>query len=56
MKKEIIGYKCKNCGKDKGLHKSNTLECPLPGKSSFKSFSTDKYTENFNKPIYGFNL
>lgn len=56
MMKTIIGYLCKNCGKEKGLHKAGTFECPLPGRSSFKSFSTEKFEEDKTKPVMGFNL
>lgn len=54
--KEIIGYKCKKCGKEKLYHKANTFECPSPGRGSFKGFSTEKYEEDTKKPVYGFKL
>lgn len=56
MKKEVIGYKCKKCGKEKGIHKADTFECPLPGRSSFKSFSTEQYEEDKTKPVMGLRL
>lgn len=54
--KEIIGYKCKKCGKEKGHHKAGTFECPSPGRGSFKSFSTEKYEEDPKKPVMGVKL
>lgn len=54
--KDIIGYKCKHCGKERGVHKAKTFECPFPGRSSFKSFSTTVYEEDKTKPITGFTL
>lgn len=55
--KELIGYQCKNCGKEKAFHKAQTFECPNPGRGSFKSFSTEtKFEDDENKPVYGFKL
>lgn len=35
---------CKHCGKLKGYHQAHTLNCPLPGRGSFKSFhATQKF-------------
>lgn len=30
--------KCKHCGKEKGRHQAHTLNCPMPGRGSFKPF------------------
>jgi len=58
QEKEIIGYLCSECGKDKGRHKAKTLHCPLPSPSrNFVNFSqTKQYTPDFESPVYGFTL
>jgi uncharacterized OB-fold protein len=56
MNKEIIGYKCKKCGKLKYVHKATTFECPAPGRGNFKGFSTEQYEEDKSKPVMGYNL
>lgn len=57
MKFEIVGYLCKNCGKDIGTHKAGTLNCRVKGRNSFRGFEPDKvYEENLKKPVYGFKL
>lgn len=55
--KDIVGYYCMNCGKHKGVHKADTLNCPNKGRGSFKGFSTESfYKEDKSKPIYGTKL
>lgn len=56
MKKELVGYQCKNCGKEKAYHKADTYECQNPGRGSFKGFRETKFEEDLNKPVYGFKL
>lgn len=54
MNKKVIGYKCKNCGKEKGEHKASTFNCALKSKSKhFNQYYDDKfYEEDTTKPIY----
>ncbi|MCU6292784.1 hypothetical protein [Escherichia coli] len=55
--KEVIGYKCKNCGKDKGKHSIQGMACPNPGRGNFRGFSTEKsYEPDHNKPVMGYKL
>ncbi len=54
---DVIGYLCKNCGKEKGSHKSKTLECKLKGRGKFRGFDKNKfYEEDLNKPVMGYTL
>ncbi len=51
--------KCKNCGKEKGLHQAKTLNCPYGTKTriGYTSFHpTDKFVPKSNKEEKGFVL
>lgn len=54
--KEIIGYKCKNCGKERGSHKATDLNCPSGKRGQFNPFRTTVYEKDETKPIYGYTL
>jgi hypothetical protein len=40
-----MNEKCKHCGKAKGNHQAIHLNCPLPGRGSFKSFHVSQWFE-----------
>lgn len=55
---QIIGYKCKHCGRAKSEHLANNRACRIKGGSRlFPVYSTAQFYEiDTSKPIFGWVL
>lgn len=49
----FTGFSCKNCGKERDLHKASGKNCPQDMRRSIVYFKPDSfYEEDKNKPIF----